>query len=268
MGRGRRTNDHHSPRSPDHDHAKAVALLPVAAIRERVTVNAARIAEQGSWPSYIAFESLTDRVPAPGQLATGFDAGIGCALDLIPRAAQRLASQLHAAYTPAAVEQVRHETTHLSADDQTTWWLAACSVCEESAVSEERFSKQLREFATLAGDPGRRLDAARGELAAMRERYELRDGVPYTETDGGMQGAYIASGKPFATMYAADAGLWFLGTYQPSLGLESFLWSERTDAHGRALSGPVHGSRQFCKAASAEEYERALAVVKRHFQMD
>lgn len=85
----------------------------VSAIRVQVEAKAARVAELGGWPSYISHDSLLARVPTPELRATGFDAGIACALDLIPRDRQRLASSLHAAYTPAVVAQARREAAQL-----------------------------------------------------------------------------------------------------------------------------------------------------------
>jgi hypothetical protein len=231
--------------------------------RAATEANAARIAALGEWPDFIDPQaSLTGRIPHPGQTdAPGFDAGVACCLNLIPADRQSLAARLHAAYIPAAVQQVRREAEIMHPDSETTWWLAACSVCREGQVDGSGFIEQLEEFATLAADGAARRDAAIRELDAMRGRYELRDGVPFATADGGMQGAYVA-GHRFAAAYAEEADLYFIGTYEQSLGLEDFAWSASVDDQGRPRSGGVHGSQQFVKCASREEYQQAIRVVR------
>ena len=193
----------------------ALALGPslaVEAIAELVRRSAPRVARLGGWPSYIDAASLTDRVPTGGrELAPGFDAGIACALGLIPAERQTLAARLHAAYTPAAVAQVRREAAAgFPAEADTTWWLAACSVCREGQIDADGFRQQLEEFAALAVDPAARRRAAEAEFDAMTGRYWIVDGVAYGVADGCQQGAYI-DGHAFAAMGPAptadpDAG--------------------------------------------------------------
>jgi len=233
---------------------------------ERVADQAQRIARLGQWPDYInPVQSLAGRIPRPGERnAPGFDAGLACALDLIPRDRQALAAKLHAAYTPQAVAQVIAESDRMDADSETAWWLAACSVCREGEVDSALFVSQLQDFKTLAEDPDARRQAAAAELEAMRNRFRVRDGVAFAVHDGGMQGAYV-SGHKFAAMYAKEADLFFIGTYEQSLGLDDFRWSDAVDGDGRPRSGGVHGSRQFVKCASEDEYRRAIAVVQQHF---
>jgi hypothetical protein len=101
-------------------------------LKQIVIENADRIAKLGGWPGYVSPDSLGSRVPEEGGRSQGFDAGVACALDLIPREKQKLAATLHASYTPEAVEQVRREVTY--GDDrfsrtETYWWLIACSFC-------------------------------------------------------------------------------------------------------------------------------------------
>lgn len=229
---------------------------------------APRVARLGSWPEYISpVESLASRIPTEGQgPSSGFDAGIACCLDLIPRDKQRLAAQLHAAYTPEAIAQVLREAEELNPDDETCWWLAACSVCEEGAVDSDKFADQLKRFGQLMADPDLRVQVAAAELAAMRSRYQTReDGTAFGEDDGCMQGAYV-DGHAFAGMRDPNSGLFFLGTFHASLGLEDFPFSDRRDDQGRPMSGGVHGSRQFVKCADQDEYEAALLKVKEHFK--
>lgn len=263
MGRGRRDRVRH----PAPQDGRAGVPARHEGIRQAVIAAGPRIAQLGSWPGHLDVEaSLAGRIPRLGQAgAPGFDAGLAAALDLIPRARQRLAAVLHAAYTPEAVAQARAEIDRADPDSETTWWLAACSVCREGEVDADAFDEQLAGFDRMRHDPVARLAAAQAEFAAMRGRYEMRDGVPFATADGGMQGAYIASGLPFAAMHAEQADLYFVGTYEESLGLEGFAWGETVDGQGRARSGGVHGSRQFVKCADVTEYERAIAVVQAHF---
>ena len=66
----------------------------------------------------------------------------------------------------------------------------------------------------------------------------------------------------YGTSYSQNYGLYFIGTYETSLGLEDFEWSQEKDEQGRDKSGPVFGSKQFVKCATEEEWRRAMEVVK------
>lgn len=258
MGRGR------SDRRPASGRADSLEDT-----RRVVAEQARRVAELGRWPEWIPPASLLERVPLGAEQAAGFDAGIACCLGLIPPARQRLAACLHAAYTPEAVAQVRREAIAMHPESETTWWLAACSVCREGEVDAEAFATQVADFTALARDPGARRRAAVAEHAAMLGRFSVRsDRLAIAHEDGGMQGAYLA-GHRVAAMWAGHAGLWFVGTYEPSLGLEGFEWAEPGDpAAGEAgvrqgRSGPVHGSRQFVKCADEAELERVVGRLRR-----
>jgi len=237
----------------------------VSLILQRVRENAKRVAELGEWPEYVDLDSLMERVPSEvGKNAPGFDAGIACALGMIPEEKQRLAAMLHAHYTKKAVMQVRKEVAELDPDSATTWWLAACSVCQEGEIDAREFLKQIEEFQKISQNKDMRSEAAKKEYESMTSSFTLKDGVPFGEKDGCIQGAYIA-GYPFGTLYAENYGLYFIGTYEDSIGLEDFSWSEEVDEKGRAKSGPVFGSKQFVKCASEDEWKKAMAVVKRKF---
>lgn len=224
---------------------------------------APRLAALGGWPAWFdGRKSLVSRVPTTDQMTSGFDAGIACALGLIPEGKQRLAAILHGAYTQAAVEQVRRETADLDADSESAWWLSACSVCREGEVYPDLFRKQIGQFQALANDPAARREAALSELDAMKKRFNLVDGIPFVIRDGGLQGAYIL-GHDWGVQYAEAYGLFFIGTFLPSLGLENFAFSDRKDGQGRAMSGPVHGSKQFVKVSSFYELVEAVAVVRK-----
>ncbi|MFH1404597.1 MAG: hypothetical protein ABIH21_00675 [Patescibacteria group bacterium] len=202
----------------------------VADIRGTVEENMSRVAQQGNWPSYInAKDSLLGRIPEVGQAtAPGFDAGIACAMDIIPRDKQGLASVLHAAYTEAAVEQVRSETSGDSwdPDSESIWWLAMCSICQEDGVDNTSLIEQVESAKVLATDPESRIAAAKDMLERMKGDFTvIADGTPFVTRDGGMQGAYL-QGHDFAVQWAEAYGIFFVGTFRESLGIpEDFEWS-------------------------------------------
>jgi hypothetical protein len=239
-------------------------------VRMTVADNIDRVAELGKWPANVDRKAkMLGRIPAPGQRnAPGFDAGIACALGLIPANKQRLAAVFHGNYTPEAVAQVRREVDQDQdfAETETGWWLAASSVCVEGTVNEETFMRQVKEFSNLAADRNERDAAANAAWCEMQETFDPRDGVAYATTDGGMVAAYV-HGYDLAVYYDKDAGLYFIGTYKDSLGLDGFQWSEERDAQGRTKSGPVNGSKNFVKAANEDEMNRVVAVAKKHLDI-
>lgn len=231
-------------------------------LRNRIAENAERVKTLGNWPAYVSAESLVKRVPGTdGTKAPGFDAGIACALGLIPAEKQGLAAALHAGYTPEKVAQVREEIKSWDPNSQTVFWLAACWIFKEGEVDEKDFLQQVAEYKSLVADPHALVDAAKKSFEKKSHSFTIKYGVPYGEIDGCIQGAYIA-GYPFGVYFASNYGLYFIGTYEPSLGLENFQWSEEKDEKGRAKSGPVFGSKQFVKCATEEELLKALKVVK------
>jgi len=250
--------------------SEAPKEVRIAAILEQVRNNASRIKELGQWPAHIQEDSLAERIPKQGgQNAPGFDAGIACALDLIARDKQRLSAIFHGAYTPEAVQQVREELKNDDPNSETVWWLAACSICDEDrGVDQDSFLKQINDFETLQADPKKRAEAAKSEFKKMSTKFSISEelgGVPYGTVDGCMQGAYLA-GYLYATSFNEKYGLYFIGTYEASLGLEDFKWSEEKDGKGKAKSGPVWGSNQFVKCATKEELLEALKIVKGKFK--
>ncbi len=244
----------------------------LAFIRGLVAFNMPRVADLGRWPAHIDVErSLMGRVPSLERdisAVPGFDAGIACCLDIIPRDRQRLAATLHAAYSEEAVEQVRRETAgFMSPDSESCWWLAASAFCEEDGVDTVGFLDQVAAATEMLSDTDARHGFAIDQLNRMKSGFELSPDegirIAWAVRDGGMQGAYLA-GHDFAVEFAAKHGIWFIGTFRPSLGLEDFEFSSEKDADGRAKSGSVNGSRQYVKCATREELEGALAIVKRH----
>lgn len=253
--------------------ATDIAQQPLEDITARVEQNAPKVAALGAWPAHISVSgSLTARVPVAGQKRSGFDAGLATSLGLIPAHAQPLLAGLHAAYTPALVTQVRAEIEQQpnngsgtwqvkNADSATCWWLAACSLCiEGDEVDEKTFRQQLLNFQKLIDDPAARQAAATNTLREMTQSFDTKNGYAFGTVDGAIQGAYIA-GHSFGVLHHQSRGLYFIGTYLPSLGLENFAWDQGTDEQGRATSGAVHGSRQFVKCASKAEMERAVKVI-------
>lgn len=255
----------HTIRSED---PAALLQAPIEKLAALVDTNGAKVAQLGAWPAHIAVSaSLTGRVPFGENLRSGFDAGVACSLGLMPPHAQKLVSILHAAYTPEAVAEIRRETNNGTglrhADAAVCWWLAGCSVCiEGDSVNEKTFRAQLHEFQTLMQNPEARLLAAHTTLQEMVGSFDTQRGYAFGTQDGSMQGAYIA-GHDVAVMHAQTRGLYFIGTFHETLGLENFDWDTKTDDRGRATSGPVHGSRQFVKCASADELARIITTLKK-----
>lgn len=243
--------------------------LPAEAVvdlaRLVVRTETPRVAALGGWGQRTHRDRLALRVPTGRVAAPGFDAGIACALDLIPRSRQRLSARLHAAYSEAAITQVREEVANLSPDSESCWWLAACNLCVDSLVDLSTFVRQLVSFHALTGDDAKRLLSAQCQLAVMHAGFEVTDGVAVSVAPGGMQGAYIF-GHDLAVSHDTSRGIWFIGTFRPSLGLEDFPWRDLGDPSAAdpeqrmGRSGPVHGSRQFVKCCDVEELEGALAA--------
>jgi len=259
-------------------HAKTwgINILRQLVARQELTMNintiiataraaTPRLAALGNWPAWLGGEeSLTSRIPQGGDTnAPGFDAGLAAALGLIPEDKQRLAAILHGAYTPEAVEKVRCEGVKMDPDSESCWWLAACSLCQEGGIDEAAFLRQVEDFKVLAADPVARQAAARRELAAMASKFTITNGIPFVSRDGGLQGAYLA-GFDWGVEWKEAFGIYFVGTYQSSLGLEEFPFSSQLDAEGRPMSGPVWGSQQYVKANGRKELAAIIKIVRAH----
>jgi len=247
----------------------------IAELVRRVIDNVDRVAELGNFPPYMDPQrSLAGRVPQDDVIAPGFDAGIACCLGIIPEDKQRLSAILHGAYTPEAVDQVRREIVDLDPDSETTWWLAMSQVCISSKemVDSAGFVKQVANAKQAEMSQEIRLSAARSAQRSLQGSYTVRplgllmDGVAYGDTDGCIQAAYL-DGFDLGVYRAELAGLWFIGTFRPSLGLEDFEWSTEVDDQERQKSGPVHGSSQYVKASSLSELAAAVEIAKRHLSI-
>lgn len=237
-----------------------ISKLDFATIRSVIAENTDRLAQLGNWPSYIDKEkSVLGRLPENQDSvnAAGFDAGLACTLDLIPRDKQNLSAILHAAYTEEAVEKIRQEAQDFDPNSETVWWLAACFLCHEGDGTITSFYQQLKDFEKLIDDPKARASAARLEYTKMVGSFNLVGGIPFGIKDGSAQGAYIA-GYDLAVAYSESYGIFFLSTFRPTLGLDDFKWSSKKDTKGRPMSGPVWGSKQFVKCATFGELARAI----------
>lgn len=262
----------HNPIAPQQ--AAALAAQPMASLRMLCHTNGGAVAALGQWPAHIRIEdSLTARIPDDSTASSGFDAGLATALGLMPAHAAALTATLHAAYTPAAIEQLRSDIEKSTNDtwqvknagSATCWWLAACRLCiEGDDVDVQTFRRQLHDFQTLADNPAARLAAANDMLNGMISSFDTKRGFAFGVTDGAIQGAYIA-GHDVAVLHHTGRDMYFIGTFRETLGLENFPFATDVDEKGRPTSGAVHGSRQFVKCATETEMTAAMESVKKHF---
>ncbi len=255
-------------------------MIQIEAIKSQVAINAPRVKELGNWPAHVDEMSLVHRIPDEREnriTAPGFDAGIACCLDLIPRNKQKISAVLHGAYTPEAIEQIKKEIVIIKAYindpkeylrivgnntalNETTYWLAACSFCKEGDMYAEDVINQIKSFSILVKSPIDLINEAYREYSIMEKGYHVVDGIAVSLKDGGMQAAYI-HGYPLAIMPAY--GTWFVGTYHVSLGIpDDFVWGTKKDDKERPMSGPVFGSKQFVKCATIDELNKVLNFAK------
>lgn len=236
--------------------------------RTIVLAETERVARLGDWPEWIdAIDTLASRIPSPDGRQPGFDAGIACALNLIPADKQRLSAKLHADFTADAIGQVRREMSAVQPDanSESVWWLAACNVCVEQGVSAETFADQIRTFQRLMSAPLARVDAAQREYADMRASFDTARGYPFGTRDGCILGAYLA-GYLVGVEYVPSSGEYYIGTLLPDLGLDSFHWSCDLKRHTNCRSGPVEGSRQYVRCINIDEFSDAMERVRHHFE--
>ena len=247
-------------------HQKCLAYYDI--VKQRTP----EVRELGNWPDWIGDDSLTSRIPIkPGKKSLGFDAGIACCLDLIPRSKQKLSAALHAAYTKEAVDQYRQEIdAGLKPDCETCWCLAACSICREGDITQEMFLDQINDFKKLCNDPDLRRETALNMQQDMVNSFSLEkygEDIPFGEVDGAIQGAYL-SGYKFGTMFVKEMDRFYVGTYYPSLGIpDDFPWSEELDVNGEPKSGFVFGSKQFIMCANEEEFRQVLDIVRDYMKV-
>ena len=228
------------------------------------------IRKLGNWPDYISDDSLISRIPiTPKEKYLGFDAGIACCLDLIPREKQKLSAQLHANYTKEAVDLYREQVdSGLDPNSETCWCLAACSICREGDVTQEIFLEQIDQFKILRDDPNLRRKNALDTQQVMKNSFktgQYGENVPFGSKDGSIQGAYL-SGFKFGTMFIKEVNRFYIGTYFPSLGIpDDFPWSSEVHTDGEPRSGFVFGSKQFVMCATEDEFKQVLEIVNDNF---
>ncbi len=138
-------------------------------------------------------------------------------------------------------------------------------------MTEEGFYRQVQKFndlrdsmfSTSDGRSTQIQGVLMNEVASMRAQYSVMDdGVPYADSNSGGVGAYI-DGNKFSVFHSN--GLFFIGTFEQSLGLEDFEFSDSTEEINGVTytkSGPVHDSKNFVKCATIEEAARAIEIVK------
>jgi hypothetical protein len=240
----------------------------------------------GQWPETAneqedhdhAVEALAGRLPQnPGEVSAGLDAGVACALDLIPRDKQELAARLHANYTPEAIAQVVADTAdieNLDPESQSCWWLAACSLCTEGNMDQLGFLKQLKAFELLRHNPVVRKEAAMREFKKMTSLFHIETfthpdtgktmDIPFGTEDGCIQGAYL-KGHPFAMSHLQrPKSDWYeVGSFHPSLGLDHVVWEGEYMRDGKQkVNGPQYGAKNFIRCGDLNQVLRALSQVK------
>ncbi|MBU1219933.1 hypothetical protein KKF34_07975 [Myxococcota bacterium] len=234
-------------------------------IREIVQTNMDRVASLGHWdPSINVKAALLDRVPEPGRKATGFDAGIAAAMNLIPPDKQALSCVLHAAYNVDAIKQILIESEDMHYNSETCWWLAASNIKIETGVTVDDFLQQVSDFDILSQEPLLRRDVANEMFLKLKNNFKLVDGVPFTTVKYGLSGCYLA-GYNFGVHYEEATGTFYIGTYHETLGLDDFPFSDLRSPDGKCPSGRVFGSRQYVRLFSISELSLALETVKNHF---
>lgn len=259
---------------PEYEDLGDLRIMPYEDLDEMRTIveeSIQRLSALGGWSLNEQLVPLQERIPKEqdsDHKVSGFDADIACALRLIPIDKQALAAQLHDRKNPGKnlVLQIRKEAKKLDGfyPSETTYWLAAQSMKKEGGVDSQQFLQQLKDFQSMRSPELK--TAAKKMLDEMIHSFTLKDGVPYGEKDGCIQGALIA-GYSYGTQYDKNLGLYYIGTCESSLGLEDFKWSDEKDEEGRPKSGPIGGplyggSRTLVKCSNEDEFLRALEVVK------
>ena len=250
----------------------------VEGMREHVNRNGQELARIGNWRPG-ALERLVARIPTPGNTSLGADAGIFAALGLTPNEFVETIATLHAGvYTEELVNQIREERKQIldnpGVQNATLYWLLAGDKIgeNEGGVTQERLVKQVADFTDDVGryrseDREAVRDVTRkalNEFDTITNSFTMFGNVPMSTNSGAIHGAYL-SGLPFGTFMSMEYGLFFIGTYKDSMGLENFDWSNRTQNVGGKelpMSGPVvEGSYQFVKCSDVHEFSRAIDVV-------
>ncbi|MDC0357311.1 hypothetical protein OAO01_00715 [Oligoflexia bacterium] len=216
-------------------------------------------------------QSLKYRVPVEGGKSAGLDAGLFAISRMIPEHAREFSARMHANHTPELIDYARTNLQNLDhkRDAPITWWLAACSVVKPG-VDRYGLVNQVIDFHILRTDLEKRVAAAKATKARFLQSVETEEiaGVECpigTNPDTHLR-AYLA-GHRYAVLHATGIGLYYIGTYESSLGLEDHgdKFSNKTDEQDRPLSGFVGGNPKLAKCCDRNELEIILPIVAAHF---
>lgn len=239
------------------DKIMALVVVMVQTMAKRVSESCP------DWPDWANPEDVLQRIPGVDKLGPGLDSFLACCLWLVPEEAWSLSAGLHVHWNQARVSLIRAAIAeNLPPDHPAVWWAAMCSICQEGEVDQAYFLQQIAHAHLLRTNAEARRKAADEELVRMRALFSMDGPYPLGTKDGCLQGMYV-SGYDWGVHDARDIyGLFFIGTCQPSLGLEAFQWGTEKDDQGRDKSGPVFGSPQFVKCANEEELAAAVEIVE------
>ena len=218
-------------------------------------------------------DRISVEIDVPGP---GFDAGVAATLALIPSDHVAKVMELHnGIYTPELIAEMRKQieviTSNTSANGSSTydqlytfWWLAMSSVCADGNTTSVDFYEQYQQAVTIYRSFDARWRAANMMLKDMDDAFVVSDNsnnVPHGTTDGSLHAAYLA-GYEVASLYAANYGIYFLGTYVPGKFdniISNHTFSTETDTHGRTKSGVINST--FLKFGTYEEMNAATALL-------
>lgn len=227
--------------------------------------NIPRLAAIGVWPPrFDRKKSLLVPIPEENGFADGINPGLACALNVIPEPMQLLSAMLHGGFTPDAVHHFRQEQAWLTYVNGATWYLAVRGIPKQTPkVSFSEFKIQLEALKALGSDKRGLVKLAQEELERMRKSFlVMADGIPFATSKTSLQNAYLL-GYDWGVWSNPEAPLYFLETFQPSLGLDDFPPS-KPGTQRRAKSGLVGTSKQLAKMLTFEDLGRAIAGVRQH----
>jgi hypothetical protein len=265
------------------DHgAKQVIAQNITSFYNTIEGSVRRVAQLGNWPgeTKMHIDALLGRVPREDNVASGFDAGIAVALGLTTIDGQefgRLSASMHTDPTENDYTEVRQGIGRIERGDMrndTAFWLLGSLVCDDGyqGVDQEQFVRQVQKynelqdsmFSTSDGRATQIQNILLDSVKNMKSGYiQMDDGVVFAEDNAALIGAYI-DGHKFGVF--PGGGLFYIGSYLPSLGLEDFKFgtsTEMVNGDVKTKSGFVHeGSYNFIKCATIGELSRAVDIVK------
>ena len=221
-----------------------------------------------------AVRHLLARIPATvDHTASGFDAGVAVATGLIPEEYAGLSAKLHLKQTPEAIMELRTGIEQLrqgAVENSTLYWALASAFCiEDNLVDGGGYLHQVSGYEKVrkTGNVEQMRDMALSFINKLGERSAPDpDGVYAAGDSAGCLGAYAI--HKAAVAYYTDArypGMFFIGTYHDSLGLDNFEFGKRLDKNGAERSGKIGGRSNFVKCDGYAEFGRAMNLVKSYF---